>query len=493
MINTQIFNHMNPKNNFARTLLLLLLAGTASCHLFRADEPGQTMPYAKNIIFFVGDGMGYNHVLAANYYEHGRSAAQPYEQEGWLQRGLATYNAARLSNGDTIFRNGYAPRTAWEDAGYLILDYTDSGAGATALSAGKKILDGAIGISLNGDTLLHISQAAKARRKSTGLVSSVPLSHATPAGFAAHNQHRSNYEEIGQYLLFHTRLDLIMAPGHPEYNNDGQPETMSARYVGGWEIWEQLSAGDQRTEFTDGDRLLFVQDVDGDGSRDPWVLIEDREDFLALASGPTPKRVLGIPRVYSTLNQGRSMAEGEQMPFTRPFNENVPTLEELTLAALNVLGQNDYGFFVMIEGGAIDWASHDNHLGRTIEEQFDFNRSVDAAIAWVEENSSWEETLIIVTSDHECGYLTGPNHPDPVNEKVENRGQGNLPGHQWNFDSHTNMLVPMYAKGPGVELLDMFAEEKDPVRGPFLQNTEIAQAIFLMWGKPHIEVHRLNR
>ncbi len=146
----------------------------------------------------------------------------------------------------------------------------------------------------------------------------------------------------------------------------------------------------------------------------------------------------------------------------------------------------------MVEGGAVDWASHDNHLGRTIEEQIDFNNSVEAAVRWVENHSSWDETLIIVTSDHECGYLTGPLHPEQVNDPVVNRGRGSLPEAHWHFGSHTNMLVPFYAKGAGMELFKHYANETDPVLGPFLQNTDIPKAIFQMWGRPDIEVHRLT-
>ncbi|MFP4065016.1 MAG: alkaline phosphatase, partial [Bacteroidales bacterium] len=370
--------------------------------------------------------------------------------------------------------------------------YTDSGAAGTALSTGNKTVGGFIGIGLYGDTLTHISQAAKAAGKSKGIVTSVPLSHATPAAFVAHNEARHNYEEIGRYMLFHSRLDVLMGAGHPGYNDDGVTEEISARYPGGDEIWEQLASNEGRTAFSNDDQQLYVQDVDGDGQRDPWTLIESREDFLDMASGPAPKRVIGIPQVYSTLNYGRSMEEEKEMPFTQPFNENVPTLEEMTRASINILSQEDEGFFLMVEGGAIDWAGHDNHLGRMIEEMTDFNHSIEAAVEWVEENSSWEETLIIVTSDHETGYLTGPNHPEPVNDPVVNRGQGNLPEVQWNSGGHTNMLVPFYAKGPGTEMFTYFADEKDPVRGPFLQNTDIPNAIFLMWGRPDIELHRLN-
>ena len=477
------------KTRFLSYMFLLISSGfLMSC---QADVQEESLPNPKNIIYFVGDGMSYNSVLAANYYQHGEAGAQVYEQDDWLQLAQATYMAADILNGDTVFMNGYAPRTAWEDEAYIAADYTDSGAAGTALSAGNKTVGGFIGIGLYGDTLTHISQAAKAGGKSKGIVTSVPLSHATPAAFVAHNEARHNYEEIGRYMLFHSRLDVLMGAGHPDYNDDGKPESMSARYLGGDEIWEQLASNDGRTVFSHDDRQLYVQDVDGDGQRDPWTLIESREDFLALASGSAPKRVLGLPQVYSTLNYGRSMEEVE-MPFAQPFNDNVPTLEEMTRASINVLSQNDEGFFLMVEGGAIDWSGHDNHLGRLIEEMTDFNHSIEAAVQWVEENSSWEETLIMVTSDHETGYLTGPNHPEPVNDPVANRGQGNLPEVQWHSENHTNMLVPFYAKGPGTELLTSYANEKDPVRGPFLQNTDIPHAIFRMWGRPDIKVHRLN-
>lgn len=484
--------NMRHTKRLLALITIVMLAGMQACQSPAPDTTGYDLPEPKNIILLVSDGMGYNHVLATNYYEHGEAEAQVYEQPGWLRLGLATYSAALIDGVDTTYLNGYAPRTAWEDAGYLPTDYTDSGAAATALSTGEKVFSGSIGIGMEGDTLTHISQAAKALDKSVGILASVPLSHATPAGFLAHNHERSNYEEIGKHMLFHSRADVIMGAGHPGYNNDGEQEEMSSRYIGSDELWEQIRANDGRTEFENNGDILYLQDADGDGNRDPWTFIDEREDFIALADGPAPKRLLGIPQVHNTLNQGRTMGEDERMPFEQPLNENVPTLEEMTRASLNVLEQNEKGFFVMIEGGAVDWASHDNHLGRMIEEQMDFNNSVDAAVEWVEENSSWDETLIIVTSDHECGYLTGPNHPDPVNDKVVNRGQGNLPEVAWHFDSHTNQLVPFYAKGPGVELFSMFAEEKDPVRGPFLQNTEVAQAIFMMWGKPDIAVHRLT-
>ena len=474
-------------------LLPVFLIALFSCQPATApEEAGSTIPVPKNVILFIGDGMGFNQVLAANYYVYGEAGAAIYEQADWLKLAAATYPAVtRIRDNDTTYSDGYSPRLAWSSSEYLATGYTGSAESATAISTGKKTYGTSIGIGLSGDSLVHASQAAKALGKSIGVVTSVPFTHATPAGFAAHNHSRHNFGEIAMYMLFHTRLDVIMGAGNPDYNNDGEPAESSVRYIGSREIWNQLKANDGRTEFMEGGQTFRVQDVNGDGQRDAWTFAESREDFLALAEGPAPARVFGVPKAYSTLHYGRS-GEDKEMPFGQPMNQNVPTLEELTRASLNVLGQNPGGFFVMIEGGAIDWAGHDNHLGRTIEEQIDFNNSVRAAVEWVERNSSWDETLIIVTSDHETGYLTGPDHPDPVAQPVINQGKGQLPGAKWNSTDHTNMLVPFYAKGVGAEIFELFAGEKDPVRGPFIQNSEVGQALFLMWGKPEITVFRLN-
>ncbi len=81
----------------------------------------------------------------------------------------------------------------------------------------------------------------------------------------------------------------------------------------------------------------------------------------------------------------------------------------------------------MVEGGAVDWAAHANQSGRVIEEEIDFNHSVEAVVEWVEKNSNWGETLVIVTGDHETGYLTGPGS-DPAWMPLVNNGAGYLPG-----------------------------------------------------------------
>ncbi len=477
----------------APALILFIAFFAISCTDSVQQEKTQELPKPKNIIVFISDGMGFEHLRATNFYTQGQEKGQVFEQEDWINFAMATYpSAISIAEGDTLFSAGYNPQLASTDPEYRKKNYTDSGAAGTALSTGKKTLNGAIGIGIHGDTLMHISQSAKALGKATGVVSSVPLSHATPASFAAHNEQRNNYAQIAQYMFFHTATDVIMAPGNPDFDDSGQPGEMSHRYVGGKEVWDMLKANDNRLAFETENTTFRVQDIDGDGQPDPWTLIQTREEFQQMMSGEAPGRVLGVPQVYSTLQQNRSSKEEQTEPFAIPLSENVPTLEEMTKAAINVLNQNPEGFFVMIEGGAVDWASHDNHSARMIEEQIDFNRSVEAAVEWVEKNSSWDETLIIVTADHECGYLTGPGEATPLYGSVVNNGKDNLPGMQWHFDSHTNVLVPFFAKGPGAELFSLMARQTDPVHGPFIENTDMASLVFMMWGKPEIETHKLN-
>jgi alkaline phosphatase len=199
-------------------------------------------------------------------------------------------------------------------------------------------------------------------------------------------------------------------------------------------------------------------------------------------AGKTPKRVLGCPQVYENLQQAREMKNGENKnspPFITPFNSNVPDLATMATGAINVLDNNPAGFFLMIEGGAIDWAAHDNQKGRLIEEMKDFNEAVLAVVDWVTKNSSWKETLLIVTADHETGLLWG----SAPFVSLKNKGAGNLPEMKFFTGEHTQSLVPLFAKGPGCELYRCFADEQDSVRGPYIQQSEIPQLIEFLWTK----------
>jgi alkaline phosphatase len=466
-----------------RKIWILLAVFLSSMILFSCGQQETQSDAPKNVIIFIGDGMGFNHVDAASIYLFGETGSLVFEAEEWRKFAQATYPAFIRMDSVVIAAAGYNPRDAWSDTAYLKRDYTDSGAAGTALATGYKTYNGAIGMSVYADTLKNLTQLAKEIGKAAGVVSSVQISHATPAAFSAHNIHRRNYDQIARQQILESGLDVLMGCGHPMYSNDGISAEPDFRYVGGAELWSQLDGTEPAITFMVENQQYVLLDVNGDFEPDAWTLITDSTDFATIASGQNlPDRLLGIPQVRSTIQQSRRGNE-ELMPFQRPFTPGVPSLEQMTLAAVNVLHQNSDGFFLMVEGGAIDWAGHDNHPGRMIEEMDDFNNSIKAVVDWVEKNSSWDETLIVVTSDHETGMLWGETDGSDVLTTLKNNGKGQLPAMNWFSDDHTNALVPVYVRGKGSEIFGFLADETDPVRGPFVQNTEIAQGIFLLWNR----------
>lgn len=415
----------------------------------------------RNVILFISDGCGFNHVRAASLYEHGRPEGQVY----WnfpVRLAMSTYPHGK---------QGYDPDTVWSSFSGCVEGRTDSAAAATAMATGVKTYNGAISVGPDRSRLQTSFEKAEEAGKATGVVSSVMFSHATPACFGAHSPNRGLYPLIANQMLKESGLDVIMGCGHPLFDSQGSPAVKPRyRYVGGEETWEGVRSGQ------------VGGDADGDEVPDPWSLIETREAFLSLISGPTPRRVLGIPPVYTTLQQER-MGDAQAGPYEEPYITNMPTLAEMMAAALNVLDDDPDGFFLMVEGGAVDWAAHDNQTGRMIEEQTEFDRTVQAAVDWVASHGGWRKTLIIVTSDHETGYLTGPGSGGPENgdggdeppvwNPLVPRGGGEMPDVQWNITGHTNSLVPFFSRGAGSRRFLDCVRGTDPVYGPFLDNTDI--------------------
>ncbi|MHC4943804.1 MAG: alkaline phosphatase [Planctomycetota bacterium] len=431
---------------------------------------------AKNVILLIADGCGVNHIGAADLWEFGKLGMQAYESFPF-KAFMSTYSADGT---------GYDPDKAWSNFNYVKKNWTDSAASATAMSTGFKTYNGAIGVDVNKQPLVNVSQGAEQLGKATGVVSSVMFSHATPAGFVAHNESRNNYGEIAREMIESSAVEVIMGTGHPLYNDngdygynwdtdgDGIPDKHQYELVGGIETWAKL-VGKQAGANVDADHNGVFDDH--------WTLIEKLDEFRELATGSTPKRVVGVPCVHSTLQCGRDGDE-KALPFEVPLTQTVPSLAEMTEAALNVLDDDPDGFFLMVEGGAVDWAAHEHAAGRMIEEEIAFNHAVDAAIAWVRTNSSFDETLIIVTGDHETGYLTREkwntgdipwsHHP------LRNTGPGTLPNMRWNSKKHTNSLIPIFASGPGEVRLEKFFDGRDPYFGDYLDNTAVAKTIFLV-------------
>jgi len=457
-----------PRSPRSMVLALVVFAGLCAPAL-AVDAPRKPRP-SKNVILMISDGWGQNIINATRFFS-GKTAV--YDSGEWSKTFMSTYPGSTSSVPGAPRedqKGSYDPGAMWKTFDYAKSKATDSAAAGTALATGVKTYNNAIGLDMNGAPLVSVAEIAKRAGKSAGVVTTVQWSHATPAVFCAHNLSRNNYEEIAQEILTKSGLDVVIGAGHPEYDDDHQPASMPHKYVGGAALWSQLKGGN-----------LVGADVDGDGAGDKWFFVENKSDFLALRTGPTPKRVLGTLQVHTTAHQARSER--------RPRND-VPTLADLSLAALNVLNQRDTGFFLMIEGGAVDWAGHANQKERMIEEQMDFDAAVEAVVRWVEANSTWDETLLIVTGDHETGCLWGPNsgtvNGSPVWNEIVDKGPGVLPGMEFHSKDHTNSLVPLFARGGDTAYLISLATRQDPRRGAYLDNTDVGRTLKDAVGTPAV-------
>ena len=321
-----------------RTALVVALAGACA-----TSVPAENAPHAKNIIVMVADGWCFNHIEAADYYQYGEKGTQIYEREFTLYP-MSTYPANAP---------GYDPQKAWTDFDYLKKGATDSAAAATTMSSGVKTLNGAIGMGPDNTPVEHAIEVAERAGKATGVVTTVQWSHATPAAFVAHDRSRGQYEAIAHQMLTESACEVIFGAGNPWYGNegellkttgpDGKEETPNSyRFVGGEAQWRGCVAG------------TVGNDCDGDGAFDAWTLIQSKEEFQRLMTGDTPKRVLGTVQAAETLQESRKSIDGgekDDLPFQTPLLASVPTLAEMSLAAINVLDNDPDGFYLMIEIG----------------------------------------------------------------------------------------------------------------------------------------------
>ncbi len=218
-------------------------------------------------------------------------------------------------------------------------------------------------------------------------------------------------------------------------------------------------------------------------------MIESRAAFEALTAGPTPAKVVGTAQVANATQEWRGrpvtatkaeVGGNVAAPFAVPFNQNVPSLPTMTKAAIHCMDGNPKGFYLMIEGGAVDWANHANEPGRMIEEQIDFVQAVEAVVEWVDKHSNWDDTLLILTADHECGLVWGPNSDKVPFEPIEKNGPGQQPGMRHNSHDHSNSLVPLYARGCGspqfaelVKGTDAKAAEVWRISENYIDNTDV--------------------
>lgn len=499
--------------------LLVLLAFLAGCqsHL-RADAVAPSEARPHNVIVMINDGAGWGTWDAAAYWQYGSRRGAPYADFP-LRLAVTTFplSASSQPTGDNAQSLGYDVARAWDGtpvpaqdlpfAGYQYLAAiaTDSAAAGTALSSGIKTYNNAINHNNDGKPVEFNTLRAKRLGMATGVVTSVPFAHATPAAFAAQNESRSNYHAIAHQMLAQGHMDLVMGTGGPGYSVNGRACEDAASAAGAAEAegcanpwawvsqqdWQQLEAG-----------AAIAGNPSG-----PWRLIRSKEEFVALAQGrlPADRPLIGVPRVANTLQQARQpqvMGKDASTPSGVKKIDSVPDLATMARGALQFLQQRSAkGLFLMVEGGATDWAAHTSacgtgwhygqcseqpQYGQLIEETVEFNDAVSAVIEWIGRNGGWERNLLIVTTDHDNSMPMGPDAQAIAFEPVRNNGRGRLPGMSFRpTGNHSNALVPLWAKGAGAELLGQRVRGVDAgyrqhVRwndGSYIDNTDVAAVV----------------
>ena len=304
---------------------------------------------------------------------------------------------------------------------------TDSAAAATAMATGQKTWNGRLSVDPAGAILPTILERAQAAGKSVGLVTTVQLAHATPAAFAVHIANRGLSMPISVQLA-EAGVDVLLGGGAASFLPRG-----SSCECGG--------AGQR----TDNRELAAEASVAG------WAFVCDAEGLAALDVAAVD-RVLGL------------FAEAEML---RPL---APTLAEMIDVAIEILSRDPDGFFLMVEGGLIDWVCHGNDAEASIELTIGFDRAVGVALEYTR---SVEGTLLIVTGDHETGGMSVTAEPTGY---FREDGPFDTPDGEtyyvnWRHGNHTNADVPVRAEGPLAELL----------RGTY-ENTRIYEVMLEAFG-----------
>jgi alkaline phosphatase len=305
------------KRLFYPTLLLLTLAITSSFKI-SSDKEKSKQAHVKNVILMIGDGMGLAHIYAS------------YTVNGSF---LNILNMPVTGLSKTNSKNRYI---------------TDSAAGATALSTGKKTNNGMLAIDSLNNTLKTILEIAEDNKYATGLVVTCAVTHATPAAFISHIPDREESEDIAKFYL-KTDIDVFIGGGLKYFMHRK-------------------------------DNLNLVAELENKG----YQVDTTMANVELVKSGKLAGLVAQNETPY--ISKGR----GDMLP-------------KATKTALNILKQNKNGFFLLVEGSQIDWGAHNNSIDNIVNETLDFDKAVAEAIEFAKKDGN---TLVIVTADHETGGLT---------------------------------------------------------------------------------------
>ena len=234
---------------------------------------------------------------------------------------------------------------------------TDSAAGGTALATGTKTYNAAIGVSTDSTVVYSIATQAKKAGRKVGIATSVSIDHATPAAFYAHQTDRNSYYEIA--------TDLPVAGFH----------------------------------FYAGAGFLEPQKGKRRKAENIFNLFEENGYTIAKGYNEFNRKCQTADKIILTQKEGK---DAKSLPYAIDREDDDLTLAQITQSAIRFLTKGeDTGFFLMVEGGKIDWACHDNDAATMVNEVIDFDNAVKIAYEFYQKHP--DETLIVITADHETG------------------------------------------------------------------------------------------
>lgn len=272
---------------------------------------------------------------------------------------------------------------------------TDSAAAATAMACGQKTLNGYLGVDEQGKPLQSLIEISQSLGKHTGLITTTTITYATPAAFASHVDNRGDENQIAVQMMEHS-VDVLLG--------------------GGKGFFQSNMVEDKGESVT----LLSKAKVQG------YDTVFNKDDLLASRSG----RIIGLFDV-------------SHMPFERQRDVAfIPSLSQMEQKALDTLGGNPKGFFLMVEGGRIDHACHNNSIDDAAAEVMAFDDAVKTAMNFVQKHP---DTLLVVTADHETGGLMAADTKT-------------VAGFAFTSGGHTGANVPAFAMGFGSEAIQGQAE-----------------------------------
>ena len=334
---------------------LLLATAMAVCTVpvhGMAAEEGTKTP--KYIFLFIGDGMSYPQVQTTNYYLN--AIADDGDEILNSESKLNMMKFPVAGSAQTYDSTSFCP---------------DSASTATSISTGHKTYSGTINMDEKMETSYE-TIAEKLKKQlgyKVGILSSVNLNHATPAAFYAHQASRNNYYEIGQELIA-SDFDY---------------------FAGG---------GLKKTTGPDKDKTDLYQLAEEAG----YKVIKTQAEAESLTAEDGKAIVID-----------ETLADDDAMSYDMDLEEGEWGLSDYVEKGIEVLN-NDTGFFMMVEGGKIDWACHSNDAATTFHEVIDFDNAIKVAYEFYSQHP--DETLIVVTADHETGGFVLGKGPYELNLQV---------------------------------------------------------------------------